>query len=848
MSDHLKDIPDASLKGGSKKSPKKDPSRKLIAREAGPESGEPALPRTRESGVVADTGTRWDTELENWRLLKPALLILCAVGAGVAVAPSWGSGILPSEAELEGTPATENIKAARDLVLEDTVTTARLRDEASAKIQRVYDFDALAADKIGDLTESALRIGASSIRAFMEQYPSARSPGKLSRTERERLEIELGEVLRAVRPQITEAWGTSLPPGAFDALERLRYDRDLILAVGALLRELLFQPVVDDTRELARERQGITIQRVPDDGNPMHREDPLDGIVDLEMLRDQIPSKLASMDLDPERQQLVGTLVASALRPTLTLNRAATELARAEAELGVRPAKIVVKKGEMVIRDGDRYTARHLLILGELSKAGRGTSTIIMGLGAGLLILILSLVALGFVQRRRKRRIYVSARDALFLTGIFLGTAMAGRLWLMAALPLAQTYEAIPFIAYFLAMPIAAGAMIVKLVLRFEVALSFLVVVSVFFGLLVESEPLLAVFALVGSVIGVTRLGTINARGDLLKAGALLGAGQAATAIALLMYGAQTDLLSYVLTVGMAFFGGILAGFVALAMTPVVEAVFGYTTDLKLLELANLNHPALKELIVQAPGSYHHSIIVGSLVEAAAEAIGANPLLAKVMAYYHDLGKGCNASYFIENQRGGHNPHDKLKPSMSAMVIRRHVTDGLEIAKRHGLGEAILAGIREHHGTTLIQFFYAKAKEQEEELDDAVSESEFRYPGRKPQTRESALVMLGDSVEAASRSLADPTPARLKGLTNKIINMKFTDGQLEECDLTLRDLHVIARRFIEVLTSIYHQRVAYPELGGKRDADPDSKSSQSTEGADGVGSQDRRDHLRRLGL
>ena len=262
--------------------------------------------------------------------------------------------------------------------------------------------------------------------------------------------------------------------------------------------------------------------------------------------------------------------------------------------------------------------------------------------------------------------------------------------------------------------------------------------------------------------------------------------------------------------VPLAFGSGILSAALALSIMPIVEFVFRYTTELKLLELANLNHPALKKLLVEAPGSYHHSIMVGALVEAAEE-IGANSLLARVMAYYHDLGKGRNAPYFIENQREGINPHNKLKASMSAMIIKRHVTDGIEIAKRHKLGEPILAGIAQHHGTTLIQYFYRKAQEECEE-GQTVTENEFRYPGPKPQTREAGLLMIGDSIEAAVRTLPNPTPARLQGLVNKMINLKFTDGQLDECDLTLKDLHLMAKAFMRILTSIYHKRIEYPDM------------------------------------
>ena len=260
------------------------------------------------------------------------------------------------------------------------------------------------------------------------------------------------------------------------------------------------------------------------------------------------------------------------------------------------------------------------------------------------------------------------------------------------------------------------------------------------------------------------------------------------------------------------FVGGALAvPILVMGITPLVEAAFGYTTDIKLLELANLNHPALKELIVQAPGTYHHSIIIGSLVEAAAEAIGANPLLARVCAYYHDIGKGKNPLYFGENQRG-ENRHDKLTPQMSALIIKRHVTDGVEMARQYKLPKQVADAIPQHHGTRLVGYFFHKAlKEQEGKPDQGpVEEPVYRYAGPKPQTREAALVMIADAVEASSRAMQEPTPAKLQSLVQKIINGIFADGQLDECDLTLRDLNEIARAFYRTLGGIYHTRPDYP--------------------------------------
>jgi cyclic-di-AMP phosphodiesterase PgpH len=255
----------------------------------------------------------------------------------------------------------------------------------------------------------------------------------------------------------------------------------------------------------------------------------------------------------------------------------------------------------------------------------------------------------------------------------------------------------------------------------------------------------------------------------------------------------------------------LLVPMLVLTLTPAAEGAFGYASDLKLLELANLNHPALKELVLQAPGTYHHSIIMGSLVEAAAEAIGANPLLARSCAYYHDIGKGRNPAYFGENQKG-ENAHDQLAAAMSAVIIKRHVTDGLEMARQHKLPRRVADAIPQHHGTRLVGYFFNKAKQEHEgkEGSPAVDEAVFRYAGPKPQFRETALVMIADAVEAASRAMPEPTPEKLRGLVQKLINTIFSEGQLDECDLTLRDLRLIAESFVNTLDGIYHSRPQYP--------------------------------------
>jgi hypothetical protein len=246
-----------------------------------------------------------------------------------------------------------------------------------------------------------------------------------------------------------------------------------------------------------------------------------------------------------------------------------------------------------------------------------------------------------------------------------------------------------------------------------------------------------------------------------------------------------------------------------------------------------MDNPILKDLILQAPGTYHHSIMTGSLVEAAAKSIAANPLLARVSAYYHDIGKLKKPLYFIENVGGIQNKHDHLTPSMSSLILISHVKDGVELAHETRLGQRIAHIIRQHHGTSLISYFYQKAKEKENPEMDSPNEEDFRYPGPKPQTKEAGIVMLADAVEAASRTLSEPTPARIKGLVERIINSIFLDGQLEECELTLKDLHKIEESFTRILTAIFHQRIDYPlsltsaPNKKKNHEDLDSKSAKT---------------------
>ena len=258
------------------------------------------------------------------------------------------------------------------------------------------------------------------------------------------------------------------------------------------------------------------------------------------------------------------------------------------------------------------------------------------------------------------------------------------------------------------------------------------------------------------------------------------------------------------------------AGFAGLCMTamlPFMESWFDIQTDISLLELSDANHPLLKDLVQRAPGTYNHSINIASISESAADAIGANGLLCRVGAYFHDIGKLRKPEYFIENQSGGTNKHDELLPTMSTLVIIAHVKEGAEIARTHRLPQRIIDLIEQHHGTTLVEYFYNRATQQnlEDENGTEIDENDYRYPGPKPQTPEAAVMMLADAVESASRALREPTPSRIENLVNDIAKKRLDDGQFDECNITLHQLHTIQENLIKSLNGMYHARVKYPD-------------------------------------
>jgi hypothetical protein len=428
---------------------------------------------------------------------------------------------------------------------------------------------------------------------------------------------------------------------------------------------------------------------------------------------------------------------------------------------------------------------------------------------------LISTIILVFFYRdiKRYKPSYLNDYKMLLLLGILIsGTLLTGRIFAFFLSGLLRGLELPDGRSFIYGIPIAVGGMLVTLIFDFHTAIIFSFVISLLTGIWLDN-PLYSVYAFLGSLTAAFSVIRCKRRSAIIKGGIYVSAvNTCVAAVILLLHGQLFSPVAESALLFAALSGLIVASVVSLIL-PLIEYLFGVTTDISLVELLDLNQPLMRNLMIAAPGTYHHSIIVGNLAEAAAEAVGANPLLARVTAYYHDIGKMKMPEYFVENQSSSVSKHERLSPHMSSMILMSHVKEGVELGKQFKLPQLVMDIVQQHHGTSLMTFFYQKAVEQQ--VIPPASQDGYRYPGPRPQTRVAAIVMMADAVEAASRALTDPTPARISALVERIINNIFLDGQINECELTLKDISEIKRRFTHILTSIFHRRIEYPELDPK---------------------------------
>ena len=512
------------------------------------------------------------------------------------------------------------------------------------------------------------------------------------------------------------------------------------------------------------------------------------------------------------QKSILASALSPLMRPNVVLDQTATTTARETAASQVPSVVISLKRGQFIAREGDTVSPEILAQLSAIRSTGYAGRPWQNFFGLLFVVSAVYWAAWKFAEHRSGSALSLSKHRAFALVGsaILIQTALLKIGFIFGESVAARMQP--PFndpVIWNFAIPFAAAALLVAMLVDTQLAFMTGMITAVLAGLLAPTGMQKAVFAMVSCSAAVYGTGRYRERQSVTVAGLLVGGVNVVMALALIAYSQQPMTWKTVLmAIGCGIAGGLLTAVFAAGGLPINESVFGILTDVKLLELSNADLPVLGQLALRAPGTNQHSHAVGQLAEDACRAVGANPLLARIGALYHDIGKLAAPEYFVENQQGN-NPHDRLRPYQSAKIITSHVTYGARLAKEIGLPQKIADFIPQHHGTRTLHYFLRKAQAQAKP-NEQIDEKDFRYPGPKPQFKEAAIMMLADSCEAAARSLARPDPENIRAIVVKIVDAIISDGQLDECDITLQELTTIREAMISALTAIYHARIDYP--------------------------------------
>lgn len=742
----------------------------------------------------------WDIR---YQLRRFAVVILFAIALALAMNFEVRTNV---EYQI-GDVAKTDIISPLSFEMIDEITTEERRIKAESAVPVIFDYDPLVFDRVAGNVYRSFRL----MRLKLKNKPWPKQAGKRA---------EMVKDFFVHKGEFDKELGVSLNEYVFEWLVENRFNVRLENALLKNLENWYHEKIVDGIDKNIPSKTSVVLARVVQKNNQgreffIRKND----LVDLN--QDDFFQLSPGQRLAPAEQAAVLQLARILVQPNLTLNKQEVANRRTAARDAVLPVTISVKKNQVLIAEGTVIQPYHMAWLKKIESLKSDRRHEILLLAMAMLFLAITVVFYQYLRRFNIGKLRVENKDLFVMGLIALGCVIFTKVFLFfTETSIATKFGTwVPSSLFLFAAPVAAGPMLVGLLISSgEVIWLFTAFLAISMGVMTEFNFPFMLVTLAGGIAAARGVYNCKKRNDLYWAGVRTGVVNALVigSVVLIQKSDQPGLLGteLVTMVPAAFLGGILSSFVAMMIIPLLESLFNYTTDVKLLELSNLNHPLLKDMIVKAPGTYHHSMMVGSMVEAAAEEIGANPLLGKVMCYYHDIGKMEHSNYFIENQKPGHNPHDHISPYMSKTLLVAHVKDGVELGMKFKLGKPIIDGVIQHHGTTLISYFYNKALDQKTEGDCEVPEAEFRYPGPKPQFREAALCMLADSIEAAARSLDEPTPVRLQNIVRNIVQRKFLDGQLDECSLTLKDLSKVEQAFTRILLGIYHQRIDYPRAHG----------------------------------
>ncbi len=646
-----------------------------------------------------------------------------------------------------GQPSPKTIKATRTVEFEDKIKTAEVKKRAADSVGKVHDENPGAFDQvIRDISMVMNKVKAVS--------------GNNQMTDEE----------KAAR--LKKDIPFSMPDGVY--LSLAAYDSQIVQSIEVKTREIVTQAL----------NKGILEENL--------------GKIKASLLEENV----AALKIPKDARVFVGYLIDNYLQPNFVSNEEATAKKIEAAKEAVAPVRVVVQKGEKIIGEGEIATPGHIQKLEALGllKAPVPVSAV---LGIAVLVGLGMTVMMVYLYQHR-RDIYLNESYLVLIALIVISVLLLAKT--IIAIEIKPEWAAL--LGYLI--PVAAASMLLAILLDTKLALLVTAVLSAMVGVITGNELRFALVGLISGMVAVYSVSRLSQRSDLAKAGLVyISSANVAAIIAVELVTGGVDSTTLAVGAIVGFLNGVFSAVLTIGVLPYLESAFGITSAVKLLELANPGQPLLKRLLMEAPGTYHHSIIVGNLAEAAADAVGGDSLLVRVGSYYHDIGKLRRPYFFIENQLSNENPHDKLTPNLSTLIITSHTKDGAEMARENKLPKPIIDIIEQHHGNSLVSFFFYCALDNKN--IKSVNEEDFRYEGPKPQTKEAALVMMADSVEATVRAVQKPTPGKIEGLVRRVIKDKLQDDQLDECDLNFKDLDIITGAFVRVLMGIFHTRVEYPE-------------------------------------
>ncbi|HUU37451.1 MAG TPA: HDIG domain-containing protein [Candidatus Desulfaltia sp.] len=691
----------------------------------------------------------------------------------------------------EGEIAAVDIVSPVDLTIEDTETTAKRKAAAAEAVLPVYVFD-----------KNSFLNTEEKIRQFFE-------------FGRERLKAA-GPPARAAELQtaVADRFGLDIPVSEFESLIKANFSSEIEETLVSLIAKVSSRGIIVSKNLFIRREPETGFLLIRGSGNEQLTQ--MDGILDIKEARNQFAAEAEKLEISARNQRLLVGLAEVLLTPNITYNNLETESRKELARDREETVFYTVKKGKVIVRKGDEATAENIKRISTINQNLQKARDWIIHFAGTFLLFALIFVALWYFLKSLLK--FRAALNIYRMMGVIL---LVSLLAYKLAVFVATLFSQVSRIAvltnvevYRYAFPFQFGVIIFAFLTNNTITLIFTVLNSILVGYVFQGDFQLMLFSFLGGLAAVygIRYYKKQKRTSALRAGLFVVA--PTNAFLIIIFELIREKINspgvFASEIGLGLLGGVLSAALAFVLLPIIENIFGFITPTKLLDLTNSDLPIFRRMAMEAPGSYHHSLIVSALAEKAAEEIGLDVMLVKAGSLYHDIGKVKRPEYFIENISRNPDLHKDMAPSLSSLVIINHVKEGVELARKLKLPKKIKEIIEQHHGSTLVRYFFHKAKEVYNPDMQTIEEESYRYPGPPPQSKEAALIMLADSIEAASRSVKNPSRESLKRLIVEIFENYLQDGQLDDCDFSLRELRAIAASFHTALYAIYQPRLEYP--------------------------------------